>query len=208
MALALGGGRLVRDLPGGGDLIVVAGTGDRVSGTIGEDTVDPKLERVLRGSRLLGAELRPLCGCCHFALGAAAGAGAAAGTGAADLVVVGVVGRAELAPRLVLRTRGRPPSLNSALSAASVGAPSRPVLPNVPVGVLARGLPRSSFSEVGLRSCATTGFRARLLAVMRAGRPSPGELPFTSMEAATGAGLYRRTGGTGDSVSVLVSSVF
>lgn len=203
----LAGGRLARGLPGG-DLIVVAGTGERIRGTTGVDTVDPKLDRALSGSRLLGAELRPLCGCCHFALAAGAGPIAITATGVV-LVAVGVVGRAELAPRLVLRTRGRPPSLRSPAvgSVASAGAPVRLDRPNVPVGVLARGLPRSSFSDVGLRSWATTGFSARLLAVIRAGLPSPEEPTFTSMEDATGAGLYRRTGATGATTSVCALSL-
>jgi len=58
-ALVLEGGTLVRGLPGG-DFTVVAGTGDRVNGTTGVETVEPKLERALRGSCLFGAEVRPL----------------------------------------------------------------------------------------------------------------------------------------------------
>lgn len=88
-----------------------------------------------------------------------------------------------LLPRgvLVLRRRSRPRSVCSTIGdAGGSGAstevsiaggmedpPSLPDRPNVPVGVRARGRPWSTFE---FNSCATTGFCARLLAVMRAGR--------------------------------------
>lgn len=61
LARVVDGGKLERVLEGrlrpGGDLMI--GAGDLVSGSTGVDTVDPKLDRVLSGSRA-GAVLRPL----------------------------------------------------------------------------------------------------------------------------------------------------
>lgn len=82
----------------------------------------------------------------------------------------------------MLRRRNRPRSVCStkgdgggsgASCVISIGggteeAPNLPERPNVPVGVRARG--RGLRSSLAFSSCATTGFCARLLAVMRAGR--------------------------------------